>query len=432
MRKHATLLLMLLGLHTAASAQIVYGSTFTDIVQIDLATCVTTTVVATPGTFNDMCVSPSGLFYGLSSQNIVSLTASGVLTTVSAPATPNSIATSLEWGADGFLYALGQFLWKINPTTGTTVQVGALPAGWFAMGDLVHLNGIYYATINGPSGGLLAQINLTNPSASINLGPTPANGLVGGCSVNNATCPKLYFFEWAVPNNKAWEYDVNSSTWALKCPTFPSIIGGGGNVLNYSFPVPCMPCSVNAGIVIPQTFNLCGAAATFTLPYSSGANLGAGQILRYILFTNQSNPVGSTILQSATPIIGFNPATMTLGQTYYFGTVAGPNLNGNVDLTASCIDFSNSFGQVTWRPQPTVTFAASTPDVCQTACLNVSTTLTGAPPFSLTYQTGFSSPTIITFAANTGVITICPSLLAPPGPATLSAVALSDQFCTCP
>jgi hypothetical protein len=225
---------------------------------------------------------------------------------------------------------------------------------------------------------------------------------------------------------------VNSATWSVKCPIFPSIIGGGGNVLNYSFPVPCAPCSVSAGDVSAQTFNLCGTTATLTVPYTGGASLGAGQILRYTLFTNQASPATSMIVQSATPTIGFNPSNMTLGQTYYYGTVAGPNLNGNVNLTASCIDYSNTSGSVTWRPQPTVTYAASTPDVCQTGCLNVATVLTGSPPFSLTYQTSFTNPTVITFSGNTGVVTICPTTLVPLGPATLSTLGLNDQFCTCP
>jgi hypothetical protein len=70
-------------------------------------------------------------------------------------------------------------------------------------------------------------------------------------------------------------------------------------------------------------FNLCGHDATAGTPYTGGAVLNTSDILRYVMVTDQANPSGSVLFQSASPVFGFDMSQMNYGQTYYIGTVAG-------------------------------------------------------------------------------------------------------------
>jgi hypothetical protein len=123
---------------------------------------------------------------------------------------------------------------------------------------------------------------------------------------------------------------------------------------------------------------------------------------------------------------------MSTGVTYYLGTVVGPNLNSNVDLTASCIDFSNAFAQVTWRALPSLTLAAPNGDVCEGNCLIINAVWTGTGPFTAQVVAGVGAPqTITATAGNTGTYQICPPVGTPVGPVTLTTVQVTDVFCTC-
>jgi hypothetical protein len=415
------------------NAQIVYGNTFNGIYSIDLGACTSTQLVTCPP-FQDICISPSGLFYALQGWNITSINATTGLITTVVPNATTATATSLEWGIDDKLYALGNKLWQCDPVAGTSITVGSLPAGWNAQGDLVYLNGNYYATINASPSNLLAQINMTNPSASTIVGILPVANiqLVAGAAVEHPTCPKLYWFKWPNPST-VWEYDLVSATWSQKCGVFPVGMYGADSQNGYTFPLVCAACSVNAGNVTAQTFNLCGTSATATVPFTGGAALAGGSnILRYVLLSSNTNPAANVIAQSATPSFSFNPATMSTGVTYYLGTVVGPNLNGNVDLTASCIDFSNAFAQVTWRALPSLTLTTPNGDVCEGNCLTINAVWTGTGPFTAQVVAGAGAPQTITAAAgNTGTYQVCPPVGTLAGPVTLTTLQVTDVFCTC-
>lgn len=80
-------------------------------------------------------------------------------------------------------------------------------------------------------------------------------------------------------------------------------------------------------------------------------------------------------------------------------------------------------------PLPTVSFAGS-PEVCSGGCLSFNVSLTGTPPFSLTYTAG-AGPQTQNFNTNSGTLEICPPVGTPPGQVTLAAVSLSDANCVC-
>lgn len=124
-------------------AQIVYASTFTpqtsQVLKVNLETCTTAPLVDIPAGTLDMCIAPNGLIYVVHSaiqiESVDTLT--GTITPVAT--LPNIAASGLEWGEDGFLYAISAFIFKINPTTGVVQNMGQFPAGWVSTGELVYL-----------------------------------------------------------------------------------------------------------------------------------------------------------------------------------------------------------------------------------------------------------------------------------------------------
>ncbi|MCC7318239.1 MAG: hypothetical protein IT219_06865, partial [Bacteroidales bacterium] len=150
-------------------------------------------------------------------------------------------------------------------------------------------------------------------------------------------------------------------------------------------------------------------------------------LLQYVLYTDPANPLTSALATSATPTFTFNPATMTFGTTYYITAVAGNNLNGNVDPTDPCLDFSNVV-VVVWNPEPTVALTATT-DFCAGTCTDVDAVFTGTPPFTLDYLTPWGNFTQV-FATTTATFQVC----APAGTSgviNVLATSLSDANCSC-
>lgn len=406
--------------------QVAYGSSLSQIYSADLTTCSVSPICACPP-LNDMCISPSGLFYGIYSLTIASIDGTNGAVTPIADVS-GGVPSSLEWGQDGFLYAMGDKIWQINPTTGDVVITGNLPAGWSSIGDLVYLDGIYYGTVSGAGFGNLVNVNLANPSASTIVSPLPSIGLVAGSSANDPNCPRLFWYKYGA--GLVYYYDVNTSTWGTQCSSFPIAFGGADSQNDYSFPFTCS-CTTNAGNVTNQANTICGTDTPAVVPFTGGETLDSDDILRYILFTNLNNPAGSILVQSSSPNIPFNPATMTVGQTYYLGTLAGNNAAGVVNLADPCKDFSDQFAQIIWRNKPSVSFSVANPQICEGGCKVVTANFVGTPPFGLTYQTVFASGMTVNFPTSPGTFEVCPPAGTPLGSFNLSAVEVADLFCLC-
>jgi hypothetical protein len=193
--------------------------------------------------------------------------------------------------------------------------------------------------------------------------------------------------------------------------------------------LPCQ-CITYAGTVNNQIFNVCLPDGV-SVPYNGNATLSGDDILRYILFSNVNNITGSIIVQSSSPDIAFNPALMQTGVTYYLATLAGNNLNGNVDLSDPCLDISDLVAQVIWREKPTVSFSIpGDPNVCAGECRTIMANLVGSPPFSLSYTTFFGTFTQ-SFFSTPGFFEVCVPADAEQGPLTIQAGNVSDNWCVC-
>lgn len=319
-----------------------------------------------------------------------------------------------------------------DPGTNITTFVGYWPTAMIVQ-EFFYQNGILYAyAAQGPGNWVkkLVQVDLVVPGNTVIVQNDPPFNLAGGTNggfANGGYTTQIY------ANFALYQYDAISNSFALKC-SFPSNLGLAGltDLPAGVAEAPCI-CITSAGSVSSSPINLC-ITSSVTVPYNNNAQLESGDLLQYVLFSNPNDSLGSILVQSNSPIIPFNPATMQVGVTYFLATIAGNSVNGNVDLNDPCVDFSNA-AQVTWQPKPTVSFAVSNPDLCAGACLTLDVTMTGSPVYYLSGNIK-SGVNVVgsfsqTFVSNSGTLQICAPNGTPPGSLSIEATALTDAYCTC-
>jgi hypothetical protein len=313
-------------------------------------------------------------------------------------------------------------LWIFDPATNTTTFIGNWPPN-IIVSEFFYQGGILYAVaVEGPPpfANRVIQVNVSNPDQSTIVIMVPPFGANGGTTSNGYTTA-------ISPSNILRQYDVNTNTYNTLC-TLPTGINGLSELPQGVEPAPCL-CTTFSGTVNTNTFNVC-VPGSVTVPYNNNAVLDANDILRYILFSDVSDTLGSIIVQSSNPLIAFDPATMQTGVPYYLATIAGNNTGGNIDLNDPCLDISNTAAQVVWRPLPAVSFSVPNSDVCAGECRMVTASFTGTAPFVLTYVTPAGTFTQ-TFAGSTGSFQVCIPAGTPPGALIVQATALTDAWCNC-
>jgi hypothetical protein len=328
------------------------------------------------------------------------------------------IITGTAAGPGGLVYLIGlsaniSSLYTYDPVTNAITLIGDFPAG-NTLTDLFYFNGQLYA-----SGTSVFLVNTSNPGASI----------LQNSSINPnfAVADEGFYIGFDFGSPVFGQFNPVNGVNNILCTLTPPVPGGSLQQIPGSAPPPQPCCTTEAGM-LPGVgpFNTC-INTLFTFPSAAGVVLDNNDLLRYILFSNPADTLGSILATSNTPFFTFNPATMQTGVTYYVAAIAGNNLGGNVNLNDPCLDISNAI-QVTWRPLPSVTFSVANPDICGSACTNIIAIFTGTPPFALTYATPTGTSTQ-TFPGNTGVFQVC--ALSPPGSFLVQALMLTDNYCTC-
>jgi hypothetical protein len=342
----------------------------------------------------------------------------------------NTVYAGSVLAPNGTIYLARSFptygLATYDPATNTITYIGDWPPG-MQIDEFFYQNGVLYGFGVQSGSGVLVEINTTNPGLStviysgLNIG--------GGGTTNNGYSTA----NSVLAGDILEQYNVITNTFDFVCDLDIFIMGSNGFSGLSDLPAgapeaPCL-CITFAGTVNTTTFNVC-VPGSVTVPYNSDATLDGNDILRYILFSDPADTLGSIIVQSSSATIDFNPATMQTGVTYYLATIAGDNLNGSVDLDDPCLDISDEAAQVTWRPQAAVVFNVGNPNICVGKCTTVTATFTGTPPFTLTY-TVFGNTVTETFNSNSGSFEVCVPAGAVQGGIILSAVGLEDAWCAC-
>ncbi|MEQ1744836.1 MAG: hypothetical protein ABMA02_05390 [Saprospiraceae bacterium] len=202
-------------------------------------------------------------------------------------------------------------------------------------------------------------------------------------------------------------------------------------------------CATTAGVLDTATITVCGPDKIIGLPLPAGLHLEPGDTLRFALYSNPADPLGSVIQYSDTLLFVFLPGSMHLDSTYFVAALAGPPLAGDsllvVDTTAKCVSVAKG-QKVRWVKKPAMTVAALPDAVCGDGCADVVFDLVGTPPFEFTWQVWQDGQLLLSrnevvAAGHQHTVTVCPQDFGPrpPGSAMTSVrvVWLQDWFCGC-
>ena len=185
-------------------------------------------------------------------------------------------------------------------------------------------------------------------------------------------------------------------------------------------------CVTNAGTMdLTDTLEACVGGTVTAIHNNNFVNDG-NDVLRFILHTNPASPVGTILAWNTTPSFTFLPG-MQAGVTYYISAIAGnPDGSGNVDFADICVKVSQGT-PVVFRALPTASLG---PDgsVCAGNQFIIPVTLTGVPPYSLTWAlNGVQQPTQTGIPAPTFQLAIQPAVNT-----TVTLVSVGDARCTAP
>lgn len=339
----------------------------------------------------------------------------------------NTFATGSILAPNGLVYLSSNLTLSVfDPMTNTITVIGNWPPG-ITVNELYYQGGVLYGIavdIDPPYQQRIIEVNVANPELSVTIVPIPPINFSGGTTSNGYTTS-------ISPGNILWQYNTITNTLSNVCVL--NVILSGLSDLPPNVPEePCL-CLTDAGSLNTVNYNVC-VPGSVTVPFNNDAILDGNDILRYILFSNPSDTLGSIIAQSSSATLNFNPATMQTGIVYYLATLAGDNLNGSVDLTDPCLDISNAV-QVIWRPRPTVSFSVGNPNVCPGNCIILQVNLTGTTPITITGNILSGGTVIGTFnqvyTNNTGELTICVPPNTPLGSVTVQATSVLDAWCSC-
>ncbi len=219
------------------------------------------------------------------------------------------------------------------------------------------------------------------------------------------------FLSPPLPSGSMYNFDVDDSN--------------GCGPINVSGTKNCS-CFTDAGMMTTPLVKAC-VNAMVTVPVTAGQFLDPDDVLIYYLHTGSSASLGTVITTNATPTFAFNPATMTVGTTYYVSAVAGNNNGtGGVDLMDGCLDV-NAGTPVVFNALPTVSISGTT-SICEGQSTNITFTLTGTGPFVVTYTLNTVQATQNFPAAGTQTIATPPTLTT--GTYEFALVSVTDANCS--
>jgi hypothetical protein len=324
-------------------------------------------------------------------------------------------------------------LYEFAPSTGNSVLIGCEDN--YILTNAFFWNGTLYAFgFEGQPPSQIFGMFSVVPGSPLDITlVNPLSGIL--CGGSTAAIPGVGIFSTTVDPNcdggDLYFYDLPGNTINLECALGNFCYCYGATAVPPGFPPPPANCGceTEAGEISSANTAPC-ANETLELT-STGSDLEPGDALAYILFTDLADTLGSIVSTSATPSFSFSDPPLQTGVTYYVAAIAGNELpGGGVDLTDICLDISNVL-EVVWVPLPSIGFAVANPNVCQGGCTTVEVTLTGTPPFSLTYNSTGNPGQTASFSGLTGTLQICVPGNAAAGTFNLQAVNLTDANCVC-
>ena len=416
----------------AQTVYVTYVFNGTDfLVAIDMATCTACTVFEFPEIFHtDITILPDGRIVLIAAPSLPFISIitppSSTLETFQLDP-PGTAAGSVYFNNLVYISGANNGLYSFDPVTEQFTYLGDWPAG-FPLGTYLFEQGgnIFAFTLSPPN--QVWEIDLNDPGNSTLLQTvTFPFGIAGATTVNN----QIYVadFEWV------YSYDPVTNTYEQECNGFDMGLNGINAVTSLPPGAPAFPClcETDAGTVTAGLDEVC-LPDDVTVPFNNDEELDGDDLLQYILFSDLQDTLGSILVTSNTPNMSFDPNSMQTGVTYYLATIAGNDLNGNVDLTDVCLSISNA-SEVIWWPQPAIVFSITNPDLCAGDCVILEVELTGTPPFTLEGEISSGNNVVDTFsesfAQNSGTLEVCVPAGVSSGNLEVQATLVADNNCSC-
>lgn len=340
-------------------------------------------------------------------------------------------------------------LYSLDPTTFQLTNLGDLPIPPpFGIGFSLRLfenNGQLYAIRTGLS--QIWTVNLANPANSMLL--HSLIGIVIPYDVITLGGSTYMTGFKNVGDNGVYQYNITTNV------VNPNVCLGGAMISNpilYNPDISGSPpygmveapanhpflscfCDTYAGIAFIQNGNICGNTVNLTM--LAPPVLDNNDLVRYILFSEQNDPEGSTIQTSTTPVFTVNLANIQFGITYFVAAIAGNNVGGTVDFDDPCFSISNIIPIIFWPP-PQISLAVGVPQICATECVDITANLDfGTPPFSFSYDvtlggTSIGGQSFSNLMSSPFEFQLCLPPGVPAGQAVVSVTYLADFHCVCP
>lgn len=267
---------------------------------------------------------------------------------------------------------------------------------------------------------------------TVNTGVTVSN-LQVDCNATSTA----YTITFDITGGDPSSYTVTGVNGTLTGNTFTSVLVPSGT--GYSIVVDdvnsCQPqtlaqtivdcqCETDAGTMAASpTVVVCGNGPA-VVSASIGTAPDADDIIRYVLRPDNFAQIGTIIASSDVPSFSLLPG-MTYGTTYYVSAVAGnDDGTGNVDLNDPCFDLSTNATPIVFYEPPTASLSGSG-TICEGSSINLDVELTGAGPWTLSYQDGSGGlPLTASPTGNPFSLPVSPSATT-----TYTLVNVSNQFC---
>ncbi len=299
-----------------------------------------------------------------------------------------------------------------------TLTLGQAQAGSITLVSVTDGNGCP-GTVSGTS-----QITILNA-------PTVSN-INASCDPTNTT----YTVSFNINGGDPATYSVTPPNGTLTGNTFTSNPIPSGTP--YSFTVSdandCAPvtisntvlcdCTTKVGDMEDGPLAVCGDGPV-TVNYDGNHVFDADDTLVFILHSgNGINIVPPIIGTYGTPEVGFDPATMSYGTTYYLSAVVGNNDgNGGVDLNDPCLAVAQGT-PIVFNQIPTAHLEGD-PVICLGEQAVFEVTFTGPGPWSVTYDAGAGPQVVNGINANPYDLT-----LSPQNSTTVCLTSMANTACT--
>ena len=178
------------------------------------------------------------------------------------------------------------------------------------------------------------------------------------------------------------------------------------------------PAAMAAPSVAPIGSCTTGLSVSWSAPSGWGTNATGGAYSVY-RSTSSALPAGATPLVSGLTTLSYNDTTGTLGTTYYYFVAAKNNCPGTALTPMSSVSPASAPSLFSNGVLATV---SGTTTICAGGSTSVSATLTGTPPWNVTWSDGFTQTGI---AASPAARTVSPS-----STTTYTVTAVSNATCS--